>query len=327
MNFKQLFKSLVFLALGIFLVFWSVKDLSSEEIETILSAIKSFPVGMLAAVGIIGLLPHYIRAVRWKMLLKQESKKTSNLDLFAAVMVGYIANLAFPRLGEVSRCGILNRKRNVDFTFSLGTVFFERILDVLCLFVVVMACLIVEYNAMYDFIQKYFILPYYQKFTAIPVYFYVAAAIVGIIAVAWLYKNKNKFLKSDHKIMKLILGFKDGLIEVKNVKNPALFVFYTLSIWVLYLLIIYISYFGFKEMENLHFGSSISLLVAGTVAMVLVQGGIGIYPVLLAQVLAFYGVKTEIAIAFGWVVWSIQTFLVVITGGLSFAYFAVANKK
>ena len=47
-------------------------------------------------------------------------------------MVGYFANYAVPRLGEVTRCGILARYDKVPFAESLGTVIVERIIDVIC---------------------------------------------------------------------------------------------------------------------------------------------------------------------------------------------------
>ena len=61
----------------------------------------------------IGLLSHIIRAYRWNLLIRPLGYKPGLLNSYFAVTIGYLANFAFPRLGEVTRCASLSKTEKI----------------------------------------------------------------------------------------------------------------------------------------------------------------------------------------------------------------------
>jgi uncharacterized protein (TIRG00374 family) len=78
------------------------------------------------------LVAFYSRALRWNLLIDPLGFNPSIKNTSAALMVGYIANLAIPRIGEITRCAMLNRSEKVPLEPLIGTVVVERIVDVIC---------------------------------------------------------------------------------------------------------------------------------------------------------------------------------------------------
>src|SRR5262245_5142684 len=100
---------ILFLGAGVFLVWWSIDKLSKDQYTDFVNALKTANYYLLIPVFFILIASHFSRAIRWKILMRSMgySPKTSNT--FCAVMIGYLANFAFPRLGEVLKCTILGK--------------------------------------------------------------------------------------------------------------------------------------------------------------------------------------------------------------------------
>jgi len=54
-------------------------------------------------------------------------------NTFLAVLIGYLANLAIPRLGEVLKCTLLAKYEKVPAEKIVGTIVAERAFDVISL--------------------------------------------------------------------------------------------------------------------------------------------------------------------------------------------------
>jgi uncharacterized protein (TIRG00374 family) len=311
-----------FLLLGVFLVYYSVKDFSKEELNQVFISFKSASPFYLFLVFFVCVLSHIIRALRWKIMLNSEKEKISVLDLFWAVMAGYLANLAFPRLGEVTRCGILKKYNNLDFSFAIGTVFFERIFDVICLFIALLLCLWIEFDVVYSFFNTNVFVPLFLKINSLNWLVLSSITVLLIFCVLlasrFVKKSNNKLIE---KVKELFSNFSQGFSFFKNVKLFWLFLFLTFGIWFFYYFGIIIGYSALPLMNNLGWGSGLSLLFAGAVAMIIVQGGIGAYPLALMQVLVLYNIDKSTGLAFGWLIWTLQTLVVLVFGALGFAYF------
>lgn len=311
-----------FLLLGVFLVYYSVKDFSKEELNQVFISFKSASPFYLFLVFFVCVLSHIIRAVRWKIMLNSEKEKISVLDLFWAVMAGYLANLAFPRLGEVTRCGILKKYNDLDFSFAIGTVFFERIFDVICLFIALLLCLWIEFDVVYSFFNTNVFVPLFLKINSLNWLVLSSITVLLIFCVLlasrFVKKSNNKLIE---KVKELFSNFSQGFSFFKNVKLLWLFLFLTFGIWFFYYFGIIIGYSALPQMNNLGWGSGLSLLFAGAVAMIIVQGGIGAYPLALMQVLVLYNIDKSTGLAFGWIIWTLQTLVVLVFGALGFAYF------
>jgi uncharacterized protein (TIRG00374 family) len=318
----KFFRLIFFLLLGVFLVYYSVKDFSKEELDQVFVSFKSASPFYLFMVFFVSVLSHIIRAVRWKIMLSDEKEKVTVLDLFWAVMAGYLANLAFPRLGEVTRCGILKKYNDLDFSFAIGTVFFERIFDVICLFIALLLCLWIEFDVVYSFFNANVFAPLFLKLNSLNWLVLSSIAVLLILcvffALRFVKKSNNKLLE---QVKKLFSNFSQGFSFFRNVKLLWLFLLLTFGIWFFYYFGIIIGYSALPQMNNLGWGSGLSLLFTGAVAMIIVQGGIGAYPLALMQVLVLYNIDKSTGLAFGWLIWTLQTLVVLVLGAMGFAYF------
>jgi glycosyltransferase 2 family protein len=152
---------LLFLGLGVFLVWWSVNRMNEEELQQCKEAMASARYILIIPVFIIISASHISRAIRWKLLMKPMGYNPGLLNTFFAVMIGYLANLAFPRLGEVLKCTLLARYEKVPADKLVGTILIERVADVVCLLLVFAVTILTQYDLIGQFakdtIRKYFL--------------------------------------------------------------------------------------------------------------------------------------------------------------------------
>jgi hypothetical protein len=323
-------KVILFLSIGVFFIWFFLKDLTPGQKDEILDSFKTANYWWLLLSLTFGLLSHIIRTLRWQMLMEPIGYKTSFWNTFLAVMIGYFANLALPRLGEVTRCGILTKYDNVPFNKSFGTVITERILDLLCFVVFFIINLYFQYTMLYSYVSDKFYTPMTQKFSFIGKGYVLYSMIVGAVFlffIIFLLRKRLSKSKWFNKIKTVLLGFWQGLKSLTQVKRPFLFIFYTLAIWFCYLMMVYVCFFSISATSHLGIEPAFSVLVIGTIGIMLVQGGIGIYPVLVAETLFLYGIASTSAYALGWIVWSSQEFTIALAGIISLIILPVINSK
>ena len=143
---NNILKFICFLGLGVLLVWLTVKDITKQQQEDILVSIQKANYSFIGLSFLVGIFSHYVRAVRWKILLAPLGYQPKTSNTFFAVMVGYLVNLAVPRLGEVSRCGMLNSYEKIPFTEGFGSVIAERALDLVCLVLIFFITLFLEFD-------------------------------------------------------------------------------------------------------------------------------------------------------------------------------------
>jgi uncharacterized protein (TIRG00374 family) len=263
---------------------------------------------LMAAVAVVS---HVIRAQRWRMLLAPSGNSISLQNSFLSLMIGYLVNLVVPRGGELSRCYNLFKLEKTPVEVSFGTVIVERIVDVILLFVLVVASFFLEWGKLEKFIltldwssSSGFKIPIWLILLAI-------AGITGLVALFLLRKNE--------KLKKLIAGFTEGLLSITKLKNKALFVFYSLAIWGLYFLMSYCVLKAFPETDQLGFSAVVSLFAIGSIAMAVpLPGGTGSYHTLVPLVLVMlYNLDKADAITFTFIFHAWQTFIMIVVGVLS----------
>ncbi len=255
---------------------------------------------------------HVLRALRWKMLLQPTGNNVGLWNSFLSLMTGYLVNLAVPRGGEVSRCYTLYELEKAPVEISFGTVVTERIVDVLCLLVLIVASFYLEWEKLKAFMDTLDFSSGKNSSIPIWVWFVAASGIAVLLAIYFLRKNK--------KILKIIKGFKEGLLSVFLLKNKILFVFYSLAIWGLYFLMSYLVILAFPETENLGFSAVVTLFAIGSIAMAApLPGGTGSYHVLVPLGLTLlYNLPKADAVGFVFVFHAWQTLLMIVIGVISF---------
>ncbi|HNY03680.1 MAG TPA: TIGR00374 family protein, partial [Bacteroidales bacterium] len=108
--------------------------------------------------------------------------------------------------------------------------------------------------------------------------------------------------------------------------QPVLFIFYSVAIWGLYFLMLYVCFFCFPETSPLTPGAGLSGLVLGSVGIMITPGGIGLYPAIIQETMLLYGIVRTTGLALGWISWTAQTSMILVTGGISLLLLSF-NKK
>lgn len=328
---KDIAKALLFLGIGVLLIWLVTRNLSSSDKANIFEAFKKANYFWIVVTLLMGCFSHWLRAVRWKMLLEPLGHNPKTINTFFAVMVGYLANFALPRLGEVSRCTVLTRYEKIPFTESFGTVITERIVDTICLLIVFVITVLTQFQEIYQLLNEKIMIPLHQKLTGLLQHQLMLVAVLAIIVLMvvlflkWKQKAGGKMVE---KITDLLNGFWQGVKSIRNIKNPILFLLYSLVIWSMYFLMVYLCFYCFAETTHLGLGASLAVLGFGSIGIIFVPGGTGAYQAIVTQLLTTgYSISFPIAFAFSWIVWTSSLVLILLLGLISLVLLPILNKE
>jgi len=327
---KNILKFSLFLGLGIFITWWFVRDLSAEYRAVIFDSFRNANYGMVGLAMVLGVGSFWIRAKRWQMQMQPMNYFPKTRNVLMAVMSGYLANLAFPRLGEVVRCGLLDKHEKIPTAKSMGTVITERVLDLLCFFILLLVALAVEFERLSEFAMANFTGLYERISNPDFVRTLIIASVSGVSIISFFLfflRKKIKHTRIYRRIKILVLFFWEGLVSLKNMKRRGLFITYTLALWICYFLMAYVVFFALTESSHLPISAGLACLVFGTIGIIVTPGGIGLYPVIIANTLILYGISEPIGFALGWLIWSSQNIIVVIGGVLALVLMPIINQK
>ena len=309
------------------LIWFSLSGLTGKNKgEYLLQTWQAANKGWLLLMALIALVSHALRAERWRMLLVPAGYKTKLNYSFLSLMVGYLVNLVIPRGGEVSRCYNLYKLDKTPVEISFGTVVVERIVDLVCLLLLISVSFFLESEKLFAFIDT---LPIGdgQSSSRFTILIYIGAGlIVLLLFFIWLVKKNKKlnafFVKTWH-------GFKDGLLSIFKLKNKGLFIFYSIVIWFLYFLMSYTVIRAFPETQHLGMNAVLSLFAIGSIAMAApLPGGTGSYHVLVPQGLVFlYNIPQADAVAFTFIFHGWQTAIMIAGGAISLIITSILVKK
>jgi glycosyltransferase 2 family protein len=325
----NLVQYVVFLGLGIFLVWWSLVKIEHKDWLDIKGAWLRANYWLILPVIIALLAAHLSRAIRWKILMQPMGYNPSITNTYLAVLVGYFANLAVPRLGEVLKCTILSRYEKVPADKLVGTIVAERAFDLVCLVVVFG----ITFLSQVDIIGSYaseMLRKMFRSNHGMPGWLKLAIIFAGIamsiILLKWLLR-RFAHINIVQKIKIVIKNIWHGLTSIRYLKNKGWFIFHTVLIWVLYLTSIRIGMYAMQETSGYGVKESFSVLSMGSVGMIATQGGVGAYPVLVQETMMLYGLTENMGKAFGWLLWLVQFFVVVVFGGISLILLPLLNRK
>lgn len=305
------------LLLGVFLIVYTYQKYTPQQILTIKSYFRNADYFYIFLSLVISTIGCASRAYRWKYSLEHMGYQTSFANNFMAVSIGYLMNMTIPRSGEISRALILKKYDNVPFDKGFGSIVGERIVDTLILLLLVILAFFVQFD-----VVKAFIL---DKIPVEKVIYILAAgtALMLTAVLIYFYSKIGIVLTIKQKIS----GLKEGLLSIVIMKNKAGFIFHTILIWVSYVLMFYVTIFALDQTSNISFGAILTSFIVGSIAIAVTSSGFGTYPVLMAKILVFYSISETVGTAFGWIVWSSQILLVVVTGAICLLLLPVFNRK
>ena len=262
-----------------------------------------------------GILSHLSRAYRWKFMLEPMGYTPRFINSALAVLIGYFVNLAIPRAGEVSRASVMANYENIPFEKGFGTIVAERIADLIMMFLIIGVTLLIQFDFILQLVK--------EKLDPVKIIIGLAACLIGGF---FFYKYVRKSTKGlGLKIKKFIKSLVEGVTSIFRMKNKWPFIFHTVFIWAMYVLMFWATIPAIDGLQ-VPFGGILVGFIAGGFSIAATNGGIGLYPLAVAGAFTLFGVPEEPSTAFGSVMWAAQTAMVILFGGLSFLLLPICNK-
>lgn len=311
---KTLLKISLPLILGVFLVWYSLQDVPLSVI--IEHWHKADKLWILLGV-FLGFLSHLSRAYRWRFQLEPMGYHVRFGNSIMAVFATYLINYTIPRAGEVARASILTNYEKVPFEKGIGTIVFERIADVLVMIVIIIITLFLEF----DFIYGFFI----EKFQPLKIVLvFVGLIVIVLMTSFYIKKSKSKLAL---KIKKFVNGLLEGALSIFKMKNKWAYIFHTLFIWSMYILMFYVTALAIQDLDNITIGAILLGFISASFSIAATNGGIGSYPIAVFAAFSIFGIAKDPSYAFGWIMWASQTLMIIVFGGLSLIYLPIYNRK
>ncbi|HUX84508.1 MAG TPA: lysylphosphatidylglycerol synthase transmembrane domain-containing protein [Chitinophagaceae bacterium] len=324
---RNLLKFVLFLGLGILLIWLAVHHLDQAQRKQIDQTFRIADYRVLIPALVAGAASHLVRSLRWRLLLRPLDFNPSLFNIFCAVMTGYLANLALPRLGEITRCAVVARYEKIPVTKVIGTMIAERSVDLISLALVVTATILLQLGLVGNFFYRDILQgPKWEVLSG-----WKFPVVLGVSLLILFFLLRWGFSRLRHtmawvRFRLLVIEVLDGLDSLRRMRHKTWFLIYTVLLWMLYFLMVYIGFFCLKTTSHLGIGAALSVLAFGSIGMILTQGGIGAYQLLVQRTLTLYGVGVGIAYALGWIIWLAQTLLVVVLGFISLVLLPIINR-
>ncbi len=296
------------LLLGVVILYWIYGNFDFTRIT---EALKSMDMWWFWVSCVFGVLSHAIRGWRWRLTLAPLGFKPANDNCVYSIFIAYAANLVVPRVGEVSRCVVLERYDKVPFAQSLGTLVSERLVDTLMVFLITFAAVVSQWKVFHAFLLEAGGISS-GVFSSVG---RMAVLLLSVLAVALVLYFIIRKMSLWTRIKSFIAHFWEGFISLSKMRNFWLFIIETVGIWFCYFMQFYLSFFCFDFSSGLSVAAALLLFVAGSVAVVVpTPNGAGPWHFAVMSIMMLYGVSSTDAGAFALIVHSLQTLLVALLG-------------
>lgn len=324
-RFFSILQYVVFLGLGLFLLWYTTRNLSAEEISMMKKSLMEANFLMVVPAMLALLVGHYSRALRWKILMEPLGIQPSTLNTFFAVMLSYFFNLLVPRLGEVMKCTILARYEKTPVDKLIGTMVAERAFDVICMLVVIFLTIVLQIDLVGDYASAELQKLFRGRFDTGKLLLVLFLGAVLLLVFRFII-HRFAHVSIIGKLKTIIKGVWEGLTSVRNVKRKTAFFLHSIFIWSMYLLSIRLGFYAMESVADLGIKPAFTILSFGSLAMIVTQGGIGAYQLAVQKTLLLYQISEVNGLAFGWLLWLVQTLMVLIVGLLCLILLPLVNR-
>jgi hypothetical protein len=238
-----------------------------------------------------------------------------------------MANVAFPRMGEVSRCGVINKTNKIPIVKLIGTVIIERIVDLLMLMIVIALGIILQFDLLSNFLYNNVLAKLNGSTVNFTILLFASLTLVIAIGFFYLLLKKKKW-GIRNRLFKLFLEMRSGIVSVKDLQDKTGFILYSIAIWFLYGLSTYLCFFALGSTAGLGMLAALSVLVFSSLGMIVpVQGGIGAFHYMVSEGLIVYNIARSDGLAYALLIHSSQTLLVLFAGAISVILLMVRPSK
>ncbi|MCP9750899.1 lysylphosphatidylglycerol synthase transmembrane domain-containing protein [Ferruginibacter sp. HRS2-29] len=315
---KRIFSILqyiIFLGGGLALVVWQLNSMTAREAHEFRQALTSANYWLIIPVIAMSLMSHVSRSMRWKLLMEPLGYTPKLANVFGVTMVGYLANSAVPRLGEILKCTMLAKREQLKTDKLVGTILVERTFDFICYIIFIVVTVLIQMKVVGNFASNE--LKKLSSGSVFPIWAKISIFILGVFLIIYCVK----YLLKQHPDNKIILsinnffkGIGDGFSTIRNLKHRTMFLVHTVFIWSMYLLQIYVGFYAIGGTAHLGLNAACSVLALATLAMIATPGGIGSFPFFVMKTLALYEISEPMGKAFGWLIWGVSTGIILVVG-------------
>jgi len=308
------------LLVGAAILYYYISGFTDQQLKDIFESIKHADFKWLFLSLFLGLMSHIIRAYRWDYLLETLDYHPRKGNLILTVGLSYLLNLAVPRAGEIGRAASLAKyEKGIQFDKAFGTIVAERMADIVFLLLFILLAFLLQFDFIFEMVAP--LLPKNPILLGGEL-----LLVIGLfyLFIKWLRKSNNAFVI---KIRNFVEGLLQGMTSILKMPHKWWFILQTAMIWFLYVAMFWVVLWAFPETENLGLDAVLVAFIAGSIAMVISNGGFGVYPVFVAEALLLYGISKEIGTAFGLLMWVSQTLLVVVFGFVCMVWLPIYNKR
>ena len=318
-------KTFIPFTIGLFCIIYSYTTLNQKDIDSIIVSFANAKYVWIVLGVFFGVLSHISRSYRWKFLLEPLGYKITFLNSIMAIFSAYLINYTAPRAGDIARGTIAYKYEKIPFEKAVGTIVAERAVDLLCFIILIIIGLILKYDQLIICVNKIFT----NKDASIDANNYSNTNYLIIIFVTvflvmfFVLKKSNIFVK-----VKLFLkGRSEGFMIIFKLKNKWNFIFHSIFIWVMYVLMFYVASKGINGLPELDFSIILISFILSSLTLILTPGGIGSYPLAIQASLGCFAIGDVSSLSFGWIMWSSQTLMIIIFGGISLLLLPIYNKQ
>jgi uncharacterized protein (TIRG00374 family) len=335
LNFRkfviQALKFLGFLALGVLLLWLAFRNVNFTSLAKNLKEANYY---WLVLSIFFSLLAFILRARRWQLLINPLGFHPTFWHTFHALMIGYMANIALPRIGEVTRCVVLGKKEKIAVDKLIGTVIIERTIDFLSVLLFLIIIIVTSESLIKKFLKESIFMPLREKVLSvvdIPWFFWALLALLAVTALFLMirYRKSLRKFRLFSKMFDIAKGVITGLKTITNLNRKWEFIFLTIGIWLSYAIMTWVVVFCLKSTSDISFWSSLIILVVGGLAMsVPVQAGFGAFHWAVSQVLiVMHGISREDGLTYALLSHESQIIFEILVGLVSIYIMYGRNRK
>ena len=308
--FDKTIKTVLPIVLGALILYMIYADFDFSQLWGVLMDMNLW---WFALSTFFGIMSHVLRGWRWKLTLAPLGYNPSAVVSVYSIFVAYAANLIVPRVGEVSRCVVLEQYEKVPFAQSLGTVVSERLIDTLMVALMTIAAVLLQWGVFCRFLGDVgFGATGSPIFSSIGGWAVVFLSLAAIMVLFYLVMRKMAFWK---RLRSFISNFIVGVLSLTRMEKGWLFAVETVGIWFCYFMQFYLCFFCFPFSSDLTLLAGLLLFVAGSIAVVVpTPNGAGPWHFAVISIMSLYGVSPNNASVFALIVHSTQTLLVALLG-------------
>jgi uncharacterized protein (TIRG00374 family) len=309
--FKKVLQVVFPLLLGIFILVWVYRDFNFQRVGEVM--LHGMDYGWIALSLLFGVFANLFRGWRWRLALEPLGEYPKTANCVYAIFISYASNLVIPRVGEVTRCGVLSKYDGISFPKSLGTVVSERMIDTLCVGLITGVVLLLQMPVFATFFAETGtnVGRYAEVLTSGHFYLIILCVLAILVLAFFLIRNIALFAK----LKGILQNVWQGIVALKDIKQIPLYIIYTLGIWACYFLEFYLAFFAFDFSAGLGISAGLVMFVVGTLAVIVpTPNGAGPWHFAVMTMMMLYGVGKEDAGIFALLVHGIQTFLLILLG-------------